>query len=100
MSNTITDEIVIRALNNVLRPLGTKLDNYMPIHRDAAINEMRTVFVAAFAGCAKIASAYADGDPKDAWSDIDPAAADLARKIIAVTAKEISGAIMSAVVGE
>lgn len=46
-SETIPDEIVMTALNTVLKPLGTNLRHYMPVHRDEAIEAMRDVLIGA-----------------------------------------------------
>ncbi len=36
----------IEALNTILKPLGSNLRHYMPVHRDAAIEAMRKVLEA------------------------------------------------------
>lgn len=39
----MTDERATEALNAVLKPLGTNLRHYMPVHRDEAVKAMRKV---------------------------------------------------------
>ncbi len=35
--------IYAQLVDEVLKPLGTKLGNYMPVHRDAAVDAMRQI---------------------------------------------------------
>ncbi len=60
----IPDEVCIAALELVLKPLGTSLRHYMPVHKADAIAAMRGVLTA----------------ERERWDDCEQCAADAIRK--------------------
>lgn len=46
MTDTVSDEVCTAAIELVLRPLGTSLRHYMPVHKADAIAAMRGVLQA------------------------------------------------------
>ncbi len=58
---SIPEPVAIAALETILRPLGTSLKHYMPVHKAAAIEAMQGVLAAQAEHererCAKIAAA-------------------------------------------
>lgn len=82
-------DAAIEALNAILKPLGTHLRHYMPVHRDATIAVMRDILVAERERAARIAERDVDwtrfgkGEVHEPWENGPDDARDYRAGIIA-----------------